>query len=113
MAVLMFSRRNTQLFSFKQVRSDNDASEVGISGHFGGFPSHFRPFLSIIGSFEKNALRTDGPTGRRTDGQTDRRTDRPFYRDAWTYLKNPNTSMMEEEVISLEMELHVKIQCRS
>ena len=66
----------------KQVRLDNDASEVGILGHFGtfwdnlghfgtfwdnsedfltsldhldGFPSHFRPFSSIIGSLKKNA----------------------------------------------------------
>ena len=50
----------------KQVRSDNDASEVGILGQLGtfwdnsedfltsldlldGFPSHFRPFSPIIG----------------------------------------------------------------
>ena len=61
----------------KQVRSDNDASEVDILGHFrtfwdnledfmtspeqlDRFPSHFRPFSPIIGSL------TDGPT----DGQT-------------------------------------------
>ena len=72
----------------KQVRSDNDASEVEISGYFGifrdilghgtfwdnlknfmtrlehldHFPSHFRPFSHIIGSLKKNALPTDEPT---------------------------------------------------
>ena len=67
----------------KQVRSDNDASEVGILGHFWDilghfgtirknssldhldcFPSHFRPFSSIISSFQKTR---DGPKDRRTD----------------------------------------------
>ena len=66
----------------KQVRSDNDASEVGIwdiLGHFGTFwdnsedfltsldllDGHFRPFSSIIGSFKKPH---DGCTD---DGRTD------------------------------------------
>ena len=68
----------------KQVRSDNDASEVDISGHLGHlgtfwdnsenflkslehldcFPSHFRPFSFIISSLKKMR---DG----RTDGRMD------------------------------------------
>ena len=81
-------------FLSKQVHSDNNASEVDILGHFGTFwdilghlgtfwdnsedfltsldhfdyfPSHFRPFSSIIGSFKKTR---EGRTDRRTDGQT-------------------------------------------
>ena len=58
-----------------------NASEFDILGHFGTFrddsediltsleyldcfPSHFRPFSSIIGSFKKTR---DGPTDGRTD----------------------------------------------
>ena len=71
----------------KQVRSDNDASELEILGHLGTFfdilghietirktcrrvfkpldcfPSHFRPFSPIIGSLKKTRSgRTDGQT---------------------------------------------------
>ena len=63
----------------KHVRSDNDASEFKILGHFGTirkafvkslehldlFPSHFRTFYPIIGSLKKLH-----------SGRTDRRTDR-------------------------------------
>ena len=73
-----------------QVRLDNDASELDILGRFGTsldilghfgtirkiywrvehldcFPSHFRPFSPVNGSFERTRY---GPTDRRTDGQT-------------------------------------------
>ena len=83
----------------KQVRSDNDASEVGILGHFGTFwdnlghfctfwdnsedfltnwersdcfPSHFRLFSPIISLLKKRV--PDGPTDQRTDGRTDGQT---------------------------------------
>ena len=66
------------IFLEEQVHSDNDVSEVDILGHFGTFwynsedfltsldhldcfPSHFRPFSSIISSFKKTR---DGPTDR-------------------------------------------------
>ena len=68
----------------KQVRLDNDASELDILGHIGtfwdflehlaGFRSHFQPFSPIIGS--SNKCGTDGPTDRQTDSWTAR----PFYR---------------------------------
>ena len=48
--------------------------------HLDCFPSHFRPFFTIIGSFNKMR---DGPMDERTNGWTDR----PSYRDAWTHLK--------------------------
>ena len=35
----------------KQVRSDNDASEVDILGHFGIFLGHFGTFWDIMGQF--------------------------------------------------------------
>ena len=63
----------------KQVHSENDASEVDILGHFGIFwdnsetfltslehldclPSHFRPFVPVIGPLKKTDDRTDGRT---------------------------------------------------
>ena len=73
----------------KPIRSDNDASEVIIFGHFGTFwdnledflmslkhldcfPSHFQPFSLIVGSLKKTRYRpTDRPTVRHTDEQTD------------------------------------------
>ena len=66
---------------------DNSEDFLTSLDHLDCFPSHFRPFSSIIGSF-KNP-RTKGPT----DGRTDGRTDRPSYRDAWTHLKRTGAEM--------------------
>ena len=75
----------------KNKSSDNDASEMDILGHFETywdnsknclkhidcFPSHFRPFYPVLGSFKRTR---SGATDQRTHGPTD------AYRDAWTHL---------------------------
>ena len=84
----------------KQVRSDNDASEVDFLGQFGRlfdefvafrlFPGHFWLFSPLIGSLKKHVTDGRGRTNGRTDadGPTDGRTDRPSYRDARTHLNS-------------------------
>ena len=57
----------------KQVRSDNDASEVGILGHFGTFWDHsedfeeFGPFRLFSQEKRVTDPQTDGPTDPRVE----------------------------------------------
>ena len=77
----------------KQVRSDNDASELDIFGHLGTFWATLGQFGRPVNEF--GAFRLLSYSFPTIFGSSKRMryvpTDRPYYRDAWTHLKKEST----------------------